>query len=180
MKNDILCIGIGGAGINTIETMDSKKYLLYAIDSTDRALGSSKIKGSLFPLKVLDEFKTNKKFEKSAMRQMVSFIKKSDEVFFILGMGSDYSFEILQYLQKYVKNKKHLICFFPFDIERARKIKAHIDFVELIGMFDSVFVYDNNYLVKKCGNMLIDEVFYNANRQIERHIENIVGMGDLA
>jgi cell division GTPase FtsZ len=168
-----LIIGIGGAGTNTVSRLNPDKYYLYLINSDERVLKIKNIKATQISLSALREVKKNKELEQLFVKNLNRNMKDSADVFLVAGLGADYSFEIINYIKKHINKPKHLICFFPFNLEKARQTKASIDMIELIGDFDSILIYDNNYLVKKYPQERMDNAFKKLNQRVEKYIEGM-------
>jgi len=182
----ISVLGIGGAGCNIVSWMKDKGVSgarIYALNSDaqhlsitkadERLLIGYKITGGLgcggFPEK-------GAKAAEESSREIETLIAGSGLVFITAGLGGGTGTGASIVVARIAKEAGALtigVVTTPFQVERARLIKAKEGLKRLVDECDAVIVIDNNRLRRVAGNLPLAEAFTVANELIATFIKNI-------
>ena len=182
----ISVLGIGGAGCNIVSWMKSKGITgakIYALNSDaqhlsitkadERLLIGYKITGGLgcggFP-------EQGAKAAEESAKEIEALIDGSGLVFITAGLGGGTGTGAAPVVARIAKEAGALtvgVVTTPFQVERARLIKAKEGLKRLVEECDAVIVIDNNRLRKVAGNLPLAEAFAVANELIATFIKNI-------
>jgi len=182
----ISVFGIGGAGCNIVSWMKSKGITgakIYALNSDaqhlsvtkadERLLIGYKITGGLgcggFP-------EQGAKAAEESAKEIEALIDGSGLVFVTAGLGGGTGTGASPVVARIAKEAGALtvgVVTTPFQVERARLIKAKEGLKRLVEECDAVIVIDNNRLRKVAGNLPLAEAFAVANELIATFIKNI-------
>jgi cell division protein FtsZ len=182
----ISVLGIGGAGCNIVSWMKDKGVSgarIYALNSDaqhlsitradERLLIGYRITGGLgcggFPEK-------GAKAAEESSKEIKALIAGSGLVFITAGLGGGTGTGASTVIAKIAKEAGALtvgVVTTPFQVERARLIKAKEGLKRLVEECDAVIVIDNNRLRRVAGNMPLAEAFAVANELIATFIKNI-------
>jgi len=182
----ISVFGIGGAGCNIVSWMKNKGVAgarIYALNTDaqhlsitkadERLLIGYKITGGLgcggFP-------EQGAKAAEESAKEIEALIDGSGLVFITAGLGGGTGTGASPVVARLAKEAGALtvgVVTIPFQVERARLIKAKEGLKRLVEECDAVIVIDNNRLRKIAGNLPLAEAFAVANELIATFIKNI-------
>ena len=182
----ISVLGIGGAGCNIVSWMKGKGVSgarIYALNSDaqhlsitkadDRLLIGYKITGGLgcggFP-------EQGAKAAEENAKEIEALVSGSGLVFITAGLGGGTGTGASPVVARIAKEIGALtvsVVTTPFQVERARLIKAKEGLKRLVEVCDAVIVIDNNRLRRVAGNLPLAEAFAVANELIATFIKNI-------
>jgi len=182
----ISVFGIGGAGCNIVSWMKNKGVTgarIYALNTDaqhlsitkadERLLIGYKITGGLgcggFP-------EQGAKAAEESAKEIEALIDGSGLVFITAGLGGGTGTGASPVVARLAKEAGALtigVVTIPFQVERARLIKAKEGLERLVDECDAVIVIDNNRLRKIAGNLPLAEAFAVANELIATFIKNI-------
>ena len=182
----ISVVGIGGAGCNIVSWMKEKGVSgarIYALNSDaqhlsitkadERLLIGHKITGGLgcggFP-------EQGAKAAEESSKEIEGLIAGSGLVFITAGLGGGTGTGAAPVVARIAKEAGALtvgVVTTPFQVERARLIKAKEGLKRLVEESDAVIVIDNNRLRRIAGSLPLAEAFAVANELIATFIKNI-------
>lgn len=182
----ITVLGIGGAGCNIVSWMKEKEVAgakIYALNSDAKHLSITKadkrillgynVTGGLgcggFP-------EQGAKAAEETADEIEKLISGSGLVFLTGGLGGGTGTGASPVVAKIAKDMGALtvaVVTIPFQVERARLVKAKEGLARLVEACDAVIVIDNNRLRKVAGNLPLSEAFGVANELIATFIKNI-------
>ncbi|HIE18931.1 TPA: cell division protein FtsZ [Candidatus Bathyarchaeota archaeon] len=182
----ISVFGVGGAGCNIVSWMKDKGISgakIYALNSDAKHLSITKadrrillgynICGGLgcggFP-------EQGAKAAEEAADEIEKAISGSGLVFITAGLGGGTGTGASPVIAKIAKEVGALtlgVVTIPFQVERARLVKAKDGLGRLVEICDAVIVIDNNRLRKVAGNLPLTEAFGVANELIATFIKNL-------
>ncbi len=182
----ISVFGVGGAGCNIVSWMKEKKISgakIYALNSDAKHLSITKadkrillgynICGGLgcggFP-------EQGAKAAEEAADEIEKAMSGSGLVFITAGLGGGTGTGASPVIARIAKEIGALVLgvvTIPFQVERARLIKAKEGLARLVEVCDAVIVIDNNKLRKVAGNLPLTEAFGVANELIATFIKNL-------
>jgi cell division protein FtsZ len=182
----ISVLGIGGAGCNIVSWMKGKEVAgarIYGLNSDaqhlsitkadDRVLLGYKVCGGLgcggFP-------EQGAKAAEESIDEIEKLISGSGLVFVTAGLGGGTGTGAAPVSAKLAKEMGALtlsVVTTPFQVERARLVKAKEGLKRLVDVCDAVIVIDNNRLRRVAGNLPLAEAFAVANELIATFIKNI-------
>ena len=182
----IAVFGVGGAGCNIVSWIKRKKVSgarIYALNSDaqhlsiteadERLLIGYEITGGLgcggYP-------EQGAKAAEESSKEIEALIDGSGLVFITAGLGGGTGTGASPVIAKISKEMGALtvgVVTTPFQVERARLIKAKEGLKRLVEECDAVIVIDNNRLRKVAGNLPLSEAFSVANELIATFIKNI-------
>ncbi|MCS7120218.1 MAG: cell division protein FtsZ [Nitrososphaerota archaeon] len=182
----ISVLGVGGAGCNIVSWMKEKEVAgakIYALNSDAKHLSITKadkrvllgynVTGGLgcggFP-------EMGSKAAEESAEEIERLIAGSGLVFITAGLGGGTGTGASPVVAKIAKDMGALtlaVVTIPFQVERARLIKAKEGLSRLVEACDAVIVIDNNRLRKVAGNLPLSEAFGVANELIATFIKNI-------
>ncbi|RLG94204.1 cell division protein FtsZ [Candidatus Bathyarchaeota archaeon] len=182
----ISVFGIGGAGCNIVSWMKNKGVAgarIYALNTDaqhlsitkadERLLIGYKITGGLgcggFP-------EQGAKAAEESAKEIEALIDGSGLVFITAGLGGGTGTGASPVVARLAKEAGALtvgVVTIPFQVERARLVKAKEGLKRLVEECDAVIVIDNNRLRKIAGNLPLAEAFAVANELIATFIKNI-------
>ncbi len=182
----ISVFGIGGAGCNIVSWMKNKGVTgarIYALNTDaqhlsitkadERLLIGYKITGGLgcggFP-------EQGAKAAEESAKEIEALIDGSGLVFITAGLGGGTGTGASPVVARLAKDAGALtvgVVTIPFQVERARLLKAKEGLKRLVEECDAVIVIDNNRLRKIAGNLPLAEAFAVANELIATFIKNI-------
>ena len=182
----ISVLGVGGAGCNIVSWMKEKGITgakIYALNSDAKHLSITKaderillgynICGGLgcggFP-------EQGAKATEEVADEIEKAISGSGLVFITAGLGGGTGTGGSPVIAKIAKELGALtlgVVTIPFQVERARLVKAKEGLARLVEVCDAVIVIDNNRLRKVAGNLPLAEAFGVANELIATFIKNL-------
>jgi cell division protein FtsZ len=182
----ITVLGIGGAGCNIVSWMKGKEVAgarIYGLNSDaqhlsitkadDRVLLGYKVCGGLgcggFP-------EQGAKAAEESIDEIEKLMSGSGLVFVTAGLGGGTGTGAAPVSAKLAKEMGALtlaVVTTPFQVERARLVKAKEGLKRLVDVCDAVIVIDNNRLRRVAGNLPLAEAFAVANELIATFIKNI-------
>jgi len=182
----ISVFGVGGAGCNIVSWIKEKGILgakIYALNSDAKHLSVTKadkrillgynICGGLgcggFP-------EQGAKAAEEAADEIEKAISGSGLVFITAGLGGGTGTGASPVIAKIAKEVGALtlgVVTIPFQVERARLMKAKDGLARLVEVCDAVIVIDNNRLRKVAGNLPLTQAFGVANELIATFIKNL-------
>jgi len=182
----IVVFGVGGAGCNIVSWMKEKGISgakIYALNSDAKHLSITKaderillgynICGGLgcggFP-------EQGVKATEEAAEEIEKAISGSGLVFITAGLGGGTGTGGSPVIARIAKDLGALtisVVTIPFQVERARLVKAKEGLSRLVEVCDAVIVIDNNRLRRVAGNLPLTEAFGVANELIATFIKNI-------
>jgi cell division protein FtsZ len=182
----IVVFGVGGAGCNIVSWMKEKGISgakIYALNSDAKHLSITKaderillgynICGGLgcggFP-------EQGAKATEEAADEIEKAISGSGLVFITAGLGGGTGTGGSPVVAKIAKEIGALtisVVTIPFQVERARLVKAKEGISRLVEICDAVIVIDNNRLRKVAGSLPLTEAFGVANELIATFIKNL-------
>ena len=182
----ISVLGIGGAGCNIVSWMKGKGVSgarIYALNSDaqhlsitkadDRLSIGYKITGGLgcggFP-------EQGAKAAEENAKEIEALVSGSGLVFITAGLGGGTGTGASPVIAKISKELGALtigVVTIPFQVERARLLKAKDGLKRLVEVCDAVIVIDNNRLRKVAGDLPLIEAFGVANELIATFIKNL-------
>lgn len=182
----ISVLGIGGAGCNIVSWMKEKEVSgakIYALNSDAKHLSVSKA-----DRKILLGYSITRglgcggfpeqgaKVAEESSDEIEKAIAGSGLVFITAGLGGGTGTGASPVVAKIAKEMGALtlaVVTIPFQVERARLVKAKEGMPKLMEACDGVIVIDNNKLRKVAGNLPLTEAFGVANELIATFIKNI-------
>jgi len=182
----ICVLGVGGAGCNIVSWMKEKEVAgakIYALNSDakhlsitradERVILGYEVTGGLgcggFP-------EQGAKAAEETSDEIQRLIAGSGLVFITAGFGGGTGTGASPVIAKIAKEMGALtlaVVTIPFQVERARAIKAKEGLARLVDACDAVIVIDNNRLRKVAGNLPLTEAFGVANELMATFIKNI-------
>ena len=182
----ISVMGIGGAGCNIVSWMKDKGVTgakIHALNSDAQHLSITKadqrillgyqVTGGLgcggFPEK-------GTKAAEESLGEIERIMAGSGLVFVTAGLGGGTGTGAAPVVAKMAREMGALtlsVITTPFQVERARLLKAKEGLKRLVDSCDAVIVIDNNRLRKVAGNLPLREAFAVANELIATFIKNI-------
>jgi cell division protein FtsZ len=182
----IAVLGIGGAGCNIVSWMKGKEVAgarIYGLNSDaqhlsitkadDRVLLGYKVCGGLgcggFP-------EQGSKAAEESIDEIEKMLSGAGLVFITAGLGGGTGTGAAPVSAKLAKEMGALtlaVITTPFQVERARLVKAKDGLKRLVDVCDAVIVIDNNRLRKVAGNLPLAEAFAVANELIATFIKNM-------
>ncbi|MCW4020126.1 MAG: cell division protein FtsZ [Candidatus Bathyarchaeota archaeon] len=182
----ICVLGIGGAGCNIVSWIKGKEVSgakIFALNSDaqhlsitkadERVLLGFKVCGGLgcggFP-------EQGAKAAEESAEDVEKLISGSGLVFLTAGLGGGTGTGATPVVAKLAKEMGALtlsVVTTPFQVERARLVKAKEGLKRLVDVSEAVIVIDNNRLRRVAGNLPLTEAFAVANELIATFIKNI-------
>jgi cell division protein FtsZ len=182
----ITVLGVGGAGCNIVTWMKEKEVSgarIYALNSDakhlsitkadERVILGYKVTGGLgcggFP-------EQGAKAAEETSDEIEKLIAGSGLVFVTAGLGGGTGTGASPVIAKLAKEMGALtlsVVTIPFQVERARLVKAKEGLTRLVDVCDAVIVIDNNRLRKVAGNLPLTEAFGVANELMATFLKNI-------
>jgi len=182
----ISVFGVGGAGCNIVSWMKEKGISgakIYALNSDAKHLSITKAdKRILLGYKICGGLgcggfpEQGARAAEEAADEIEKAISGSGLVFITAGLGGGTGTGASPVIAKIAKELGALtlgVVTIPFQVERARLIKAKEGLARLVEICDAVIVIDNNRLRKVAGNLPLTEAFGVANELIATFIKNL-------
>ena len=182
----ISVLGIGGAGCNIVSWMKGKGVSgarIYALNSDAQHLSITKAdERILIGYKITNGLgcggfpEQGAKAAEESAKEIEALINGSGLVFITAGLGGGTGTGASPVVARIAKEAGALtigVVTTPFQVERARLIKAKEGLKRLVEECDAVIVIDNNRLRKVAGSLPLAEAFAVANELIATFIKNI-------
>jgi len=182
----IAVLGIGGAGSNIVSWMKEKEVSgakIYALNTDAKHLSISKAdKRILLGFQVCAGLgcggfpEQGAKAAEETSDEIERTLAGSGLVFVTAGLGGGTGTGASPVISKIAKEMGALtlaVVTIPFQVERARLVKAKEGLGRLVEACDAVIVIDNNRLRKVAGNLPLSEAFGVANELIATFIKNV-------
>jgi cell division protein FtsZ len=181
----IVVLGVGGAGCNIVSWMKGKEVSgarIYGVNSDAQHLSITKadqrlilgykVTGGLgcggFP-------EQGSKAAEESREELEKMLSGAGLVFIIAGLGGGTGTGASPVIAKLAKEMGALtlsVVTTPFQVERARLVKARDGLKRLVEVCDAVIVIDNNRLRRVAGNLPLSEAFAVANELIGSFVKN--------
>jgi cell division protein FtsZ len=182
----ITVLGVGGAGCNIVTWMKEKEVSgarIYALNSDAKHLSITKAdKRVILGYKVTGGLgcggfpEQGAKAAEETSDEIEKLIAGSGLVFVTAGLGGGTGTGASPVIAKLAKEMGALtlsVVTIPFQVERARLVKAKEGLKRLVDVCDAVIVIDNNRLRKVAGNLPLTEAFGVANELMATFLKNI-------
>jgi cell division protein FtsZ len=182
----ITVLGVGGAGCNIVSWMKEKEVSgarIYALNSDAKHLSITKAdKRVILGYKVTGGLgcggfpEQGAKAAEETSDEIEKLIAGSGLVFVTAGLGGGTGTGASPVIAKLAKEMGALtlsVVTIPFQVERARLVKAKEGLTRLVDVCDAVIVIDNNRLRKVAGNLPLTEAFGVANELMATFLKNI-------
>ena len=171
IKN-ILYVGVGGAGGNTVNRLMRNglqgEFVAVNSDAQHLALLHKKIKKIVIGRKLLrgtgcaGDVELGEKCAKEDEKVLSSALEKADVVVLCLGLGGGLGTGAVPFIADLAKKQGAFVLAvanYPFKLEKARQENARVGLKKLQESCDAVILLDNNSLVKLVPNLPMNEAF---------------------
>ena len=182
----ISVFGVGGAGCNIVSWMKEKGISgakIYALNSDAKHLSITKAdRRILLGYNICSGLgcggfpEQGAKAAEEAADEIEKAVSGSGLVFITAGLGGGTGTGASPVIAKIAKEVGALtlgVVTIPFQVERARLVKAKDGLARLVEICDAVIVIDNNRLRRVAGNLPLTEAFGVANELIATFIKNL-------
>ncbi len=186
-KSNILVVGVGGGGNNTISTLTEKGIqgaVTVAVNTDAKHLGVTKAhekimigKSTTRGLGAGGYPEIGAKAAEESRNALITMLQNIDMVFLTCGLGGGTGTGAGPVIARYAKNSNALciaVVTLPFKLEGARIVKAEEGLVNLRSVCDTVIVIENQRLLEIAGNQPLKKAFAIADDLIAGMIKGIV------
>jgi cell division protein FtsZ len=188
VQSEVMIIGLGGAGINSInklgELLNKTKILAISTDSRGLSLlNSPNIEKLLLGEQVVyglgcdGNQEIGSKIANMNKEIIRSKIKNSKIVFISAGLGGGTGGGMLPVIVDIAKNEGAMVVvvgIYPFKMERTRVINANKVLYQLSKKASTLILFDNNILIKKMPNSPIEKAFGMIDTAIANMFYNLI------
>lgn len=183
----IFVVGCGGAGNNSVDRLYRKGITgaeVIAINTDIQHIEAREADKKILIGKEITKGlgaggypEVGRKSAEESKPELKNALSGADLVFITAGMGGGTGTGSAPVVAEIAKSYGAIVIgvvTMPFNLEKARQIKAEAGLYELRKVSDTVIVIDNNRLVKVAGNLPINQAFAVADELIATIIKGIV------